>query len=608
MVCLLTNTTIGEERLIFCFKYLSLTNSYFTFTIPNMKYKIFLVISLLINYKSFSQNLEINGFIKLLENDHSKQVFAAATVADTIGRYDTANIKFFVEQLVKATEKSSLRLQARVQGLKARLLFYKLGAGDSLYATLMKEALEKAYRLDDIYMIAEFSRWYGEMLNTNGDEAGAALYCMNSLKLQEEAGLQNFPSVKTFYMTTAEMLARTRNYREAIDYYTLAFKLKDTTTDKNFIANSMNTLGKCYHFFKKYDSSVYAYQQCMQYVKLSGAAEDWYYSASDNRYEPYLELKQYDSCKKIANDLYAAGQNPRDSMMLMSACHMYSRIAIRNNRFEEGLKWSLQSEQYAVNAKKFLIAVYYDIAYCYEKLGQNDKALPYFRLNKKMTDRRDSISGKATGAFLNAQSDFLKAQLRYKKLREENTSQLWVRNIIIGFGVLLSGVIIFYLLRRKRRTETAMQEAERKSAYFQDKYNNAEEQLNEFKNKIAGYTSKLDALQVELNKQSETKASTENIEAISKQIILTEKDWEVFKETFSTVYPGFFNVLKNQFPDITNAELRMAALMRLNFGIKHIASMLGISQNSVHKTRYRLRKRITENDSEDELTLLIASL
>ena len=409
-------------------------------------------------------------------------------------------------------------------------------------------------------------------------------------------------------MTTAEMLAHTRNYRDAIDYYNLAFKLKDTTADKNFIANSMNTLGKCYNYLKKYDSAVYAYQQCMRYVKENNAQEDWYYAASDNRYEPYLALQQYDSCKKIADDLYASGQNPRDSVMLMSACYMYSRIAIRNKQFEEGLKWGLQSEQYAGNQKKFLAEVYYDIAYCYEKLGQNDKALPYYRLEKKLTDRRDSIWGKANGEYLRSQSEFLKTQLRYKKLSKENAFQVWIRNIIIAFAVLLSGLIIYYLLRRKKKTEKAKEAAEKKSAYFKDKYNSAAEQLTEFKNRIAEYTSKLDALQVQLNRQTEARANEENIEALSKQIILTEQDWEIFKQTFSTVYPHFFTGLKNRFTDITNAELRMAALIRLNFDTKHMASMLGISQNSVHKTRYRLRKRVTENDSEEALAALIASI
>jgi DNA-binding CsgD family transcriptional regulator len=46
---------------------------------------------------------------------------------------------------------------------------------------------------------------------------------------------------------------------------------------------------------------------------------------------------------------------------------------------------------------------------------------------------------------------------------------------------------------------------------------------------------------------------------------------------------------------ITLAEQRMAALTRLQLTPKQMASMLGISVDSVHKTRQRLRQRLRIN-------------
>jgi DNA-binding CsgD family transcriptional regulator len=557
----------------------------------------------------YPQTGETGNWIKLLESDGSKQAFNAATAHDSIAKHDSGRIKEIVTALEKQTSKSGLRIQARVQALKARLLFYKLDAGDSLYAAEMKTALEKAYRLNDMLMIAEFSRWYGEMLNSLGDVAAAAQYCMNSLKLQQEAGFQNFPDVKTFYLTTAEMLFKTVNYKEAIKYYLQALKLTDENTNKDFVANSINTVGRCYYLIQNYDSSVYWYQRCMDYAKANSPAvrEDWYYAASDNRYEPWLELRIYDSCQKIADELYQAGL-PADSAMLMGASFMYARIAIRNNRYEEGLKWGLQSEKYGRNAGNQLVMVYADIAQCYEKLGQNGKALPYYKLYRRIIDQKDSISKMASAAFLNAESEFQKNQLRYKQLQQENNRQIGWRNGVIVGGILISILIIASLLRRKRKTEKEKLEAEIKSKYFEHQFNNAEEQLAAFKNKITEYSQKLDSLQEAFNKKEEHKDNAEKIEELSRLIILTEKDWDNFKETFGSVYPGFFTKLKNDFPDITNAELRMCALIKLNFSIKHAASMLGISQDSVHKTRYRLRKRFGDNSASSSIEELIAGM
>ena len=82
------------------------------------------------------------------------------------------------------------------------------------------------------------------------------------------------------------------------------------------------------------------------------------------------------------------------------------------------------------------------------------------------------------------------------------------------------------------------------------------------------------------------------LEELSHQTILTEEDWVKFKRLFERLHPGFFNRLKEKTPGITVAELRMAALTRLRLSTKEMASLLGISIDSVHKTRQRLRQRL----------------
>ena len=63
----------------------------------------------------------------------------------------------------------------------------------------------------------------------------------------------------------------------------------------------------------------------------------------------------------------------------------------------------------------------------------------------------------------------------------------------------------------------------------------------------------------------------------------------------------FFQKLKNNSPDITVAEQRMSALTRLQLTTRQMASMQGISTDSVHKTRQRLRQRlVVSNDTNLE--------
>jgi len=84
--------------------------------------------------------------------------------------------------------------------------------------------------------------------------------------------------------------------------------------------------------------------------------------------------------------------------------------------------------------------------------------------------------------------------------------------------------------------------------------------------------------------------------------ILTDDDWEHFKKAFTGVYPNFFGSLRFHFLDITASELRLSALIKLNLSSKEAANTLGISSESVKKSRYRLKKKfmLKEDESLEE--------
>jgi len=116
---------------------------------------------------------------------------------------------------------------------------------------------------------------------------------------------------------------------------------------------------------------------------------------------------------------------------------------------------------------------------------------------------------------------------------------------------------------------------------------NAREKLEEFTKHLVEKNLLIENLQEQLQQQN-----LEVNETLQNQTILTENDWLRFKEMFEKAHPGFISKLQQAAPDITTAELRLAALIRLNLGNKHIASMLGIGTDAVRKTKSRLRQRL----------------
>lgn len=135
-------------------------------------------------------------------------------------------------------------------------------------------------------------------------------------------------------------------------------------------------------------------------------------------------------------------------------------------------------------------------------------------------------------------------------------------------------------------------------------------QLELYSQKILEKSELILQLNDEIETLKKTTSNHEQVKNFSKVLnstILTDDDWEEFKKTFEEVYPNFFATLRLRFPEITASELRLSALIKMNLSLKEAANSLGISAESVKKSRYRLKKKIALSE-EDSLETFIRSL
>ena len=77
-----------------------------------------------------------------------------------------------------------------------------------------------------------------------------------------------------------------------------------------------------------------------------------------------------------------------------------------------------------------------------------------------------------------------------------------------------------------------------------------------------------------------------------------------FFSNFEKIHPDFGQSLQKIIPSITANELKLCAFLRLNLSSKEISLLLNITPESVNKARYRLRKKMELNSTEDLFTFL----
>ena len=83
-----------------------------------------------------------------------------------------------------------------------------------------------------------------------------------------------------------------------------------------------------------------------------------------------------------------------------------------------------------------------------------------------------------------------------------------------------------------------------------------------------------------------------NLELLIINHLDLEKDRKVLNKYLEELNAEFFEKMEKKFPNLTEKEKRLSALLRLNLSSKELASILGISAKSVEVNRYRLRKKL----------------
>ncbi|MFD2513602.1 triple tyrosine motif-containing protein [Pontibacter locisalis] len=103
-------------------------------------------------------------------------------------------------------------------------------------------------------------------------------------------------------------------------------------------------------------------------------------------------------------------------------------------------------------------------------------------------------------------------------------------------------------------------------------------------------------------KQGELQQHGEEVKRIIKNIeqnITSDADWKQFELHFNHVHGDFTKRLQDNYPDMTPQEIKLSTYLRLNLTTKEIAQLLSISVRGVEISRYRLRKRLNLDRSEN---------
>lgn len=246
-----------------------------------------------------------------------------------------------------------------------------------------------------------------------------------------------------------------------------------------------------------------------------------------------------------------------------------------------------------------------------KKVGNDKDALKFYVSFHELQDSIFNLEINRQIEEAEAKYELDKSQQQIITLNLENRNTIARRNLYLVALILTSVIVlILFLYIRHIRIKNGM--------IFRRERKIAEARLEKAKSELMLYTKMLtekNKLINKLNKEYDkvngqvkmlAPDASKKIMKLMKSSLLTDAEWEEFKERFIQIYPDFFLKLREKYIDLTNTEEKLFALSKLKLKNKEIASMLGVSPGSVAKSKNRLGKKLEV--APDELATLAATI
>lgn len=378
--------------------------------------------------------------------------------------------------------------------------------------------------------------------------------------------------------------------------------------------NINNTLGLIKGLQKKYDEAENYFRTALDSAKrLNNKA--WYGVITGNLGGLYYYLNDLKKAEEYLNeDFQLSLENNEVESAINAYCLLVQIDLINNDTKEAGRKLKVvESLMPKVNSQG-VAAQYYNAKTGYlEKLGDFENALINYRLFINLRDSLEETRSLVNFNNTEFQFQFEKTQAEIRLLEEKQKSDKTriISLYIIAFIILFGSVVTIRQIAKRRKREKEIlqlknQQMETNLAIAKQELKEVLQNLINKNETVLNLEGELQSLHDSQNDQAELEKE-QVADKLHSFTLLTDEDWMNFKRLFEKLHPGFFEYFQNNFEEITNAEVRLAALIKLNLENLEMSKALGISPDSVRKTNLRLRKRL-DIIEQKELQKLIQSI
>ena len=389
------------------------------------------------------------------------------------------------------------------------------------------------------------------------------------------------------------------DYREAISALKESLALS-SQPNSYLLIHSNNTLGLCYQQLNQLDSADYYFKITYNAASTDKNA-DWQAIASGNMGNILFLRGQYDDAIPLLQFDVDMSVKRQDWPCASGSQTILADIMLRKNNLLAAAAALNKAKQYVYASAQYkrLKPLYPLLAKYYAASGNAKMATLYLDSAAFVSDSLARAFNAIQILKATQKADLEKRNAAVAEIESQKQVKILERNVLVVFvAFLLAASLYVYRSQRKKhlhKQQLLNLQLKEKEAEL----NLASSRLENFARNISEKNRMLETLQ----QQFGDNINNEALLLLQKSTILTDEEWEQFRETFEKVHGGYLNRLKQKLPGLSPAETRYMALAKLKLSNKEMAATLGITVQAIRVTTFRLRKKLQmpEDGSLDEL-------
>jgi len=467
--------------------------------------------------------------------------------------------------------------------------------------SLYLEALSEAEKINDESVLVYVNTQVGFFYYSYNEYIKAMPFFIKSSNLLDKNTIDDPIQPADVYKKNAYFFGSINQHQKSIDYLLKA--LKFIPSNSKLYATFLNNIGSSYYKMGAVENARNYFIKARE-VSLENNDKIRYAKTLGDLALIHFDQKEYQKAVALLQqDIEISIQNNADRNT-MYAQILLSKVYVETNEFDKAKKTLALANEYVLS-KDYLKSHAYEIAQVNlaVALKTNDTALELQSRRALDVLGADIVNKDGQEAIKLVGWETQKEQFNTKLEAEKNKVEKANLKVLIICGIVVFIIVLTIFIVRSIQLRFKNKEAQYEKNILQYKINQLQSKsklddydltLKSYQTYLSDQNKQMDLIEKELDKLNTNTVSKHQAKLFLQELLDQQKmsgtNWLALKNTFVKEENDYYNALLENFPNLSELNLRIVILNKMDLKPAEIALVLNIKIDVVNDALQRLRK------------------